>query len=380
MIKRISLLAAALVLSGCSIFGGDDQDEVEPLKLKKFDEQVTVKQAWKLNVGDQGEYQSSLQLFLEGGVIYVANREGVVQAVKTEDKGSVWKTELDFEVSGGVGADSSTIFVGGFAGEVVALERDSGTERWRTMLSGEILATPASDSDVVVVISNDGRAYGLDAHSGSQLWRYDITLPSLTIRGDSGAALFQGLALITLANGQVVALDVATGTERWRQTVALPKGTSDLSRMVDVDGPLLVQGGILYAVSYQGQAIAIDIASGRGLWAAEASSLNGLAGGFSNIYIVEADSTIRALSEANGAEVWQNEEMLRRKLSHPLTLGNHVITGDYEGYIHLISQVDGSIVGRKKHGGTVQAPMVSDGSRFYVINAEGSLSAYEVHQ
>jgi len=380
MIKRISLLAAALVISGCSSLTGDDKVDVEPLKLEKFDEQVTVKQAWKLNVGEQGEFHSALQLFLEGGVIYAANAEGGVKAISTTNRDLVWDAEVDFAVSGGVGADSDALYVGGFAGEVAALERSSGEQRWQIKLSGEILATPASDGDIVVVVSNDGRAYGLDSQSGKQLWRYDITLPALTMRGDSGATLFQGLALIALANGQVVALDVETGVERWRQTVALPKGTSELSRMVDVDGPLLVQNGILYAVSYQGQAIAIDIASGRGIWAAEASSFNGLASGFANVYVVEADSTIRALSEANGAEVWQNKTMLRRKLSHPLTMGNYVITGDYEGYVHLVSQVDGTLAGREKLGGVVRAPMVSDGSRFYAINSDGTLVAYEIQQ
>ncbi|MFO6383031.1 PQQ-binding-like beta-propeller repeat protein, partial [Pseudomonas aeruginosa] len=86
-----------------------------------------------------------------------------------------------------------------------------------------------------------------------------------------------------LASGKVVAVDVQRGLPIWEQRVAIPQGRSELDRVVDIDGGLLLSGDTLYVVSYQGRAAALDVNSGRLLWQREASSYVGVAEGFGNI-------------------------------------------------------------------------------------------------
>ena len=53
--------------------------------------------------------------------------------------------------------------------------------------------------------------------------------------------------------------------------------------------------------------------------------------------------------------------------------------GDYEGYVHLMSQVDGSFVGRvRADSDGVRADMLSDGNVLYVYGNSGELIAYEI--
>ncbi|KZX55739.1 hypothetical protein A3709_21745 [Halioglobus sp. HI00S01] len=52
---------------------------------------------------------------------------------------------------------------------------------------------------------------------------------------------------------------------------------------------------------------------------------------------------------------------------------------DFEGVLHLVSQVDGEFVGRTKVGGDgARADMLADGNLLYVYTNDGKLIAYEV--
>ena len=52
---------------------------------------------------------------------------------------------------------------------------------------------------------------------------------------------------------------------------------------------------------------------------------------------------------------------------------------DFEGYLHLLSQVDGTIVGRTKvDSAGARADMISSGNRLFIYSNDGALKAYDV--
>ena len=52
--------------------------------------------------------------------------------------------------------------------------------------------------------------------------------------------------------------------------------------------------------------------------------------------------------------------------------------GDGDGYLHLLSQVDGSQAGRYKMGyGAIKAQPVVDGDLIFVLSADGQLMALQ---
>jgi len=68
-----------------------------------------------------------------------------------------------------------------------------------------------------------------------------------------------------------------------------------------------------------------------------------------------------------------------RQLSRPTPIKSYVATVDLEGYLHLLSQVDGRIVGRAKvAGGPARADMISANGRLYILDDAGKLSAFEL--
>jgi outer membrane protein assembly factor BamB len=154
----------------------------------------------------------------------------------------------------------------------------------------------------------------------------------------------------------------------WEQRVAIPQGRSELDRVVDIDGGLLLSGGNLYVVSYQGRVAALELESGRILWQREASSSVGVAQGFGNVYVSLASGTVEGIDERSASALWNNDALARRQLSAPEVFSSYVAFGDLEGYLHLISQVDGRFVGRVR--------VDSDGLRARPLVVGGWLYAY----
>jgi len=369
------MLAAAVLAAGCS---SKSTKELPPAELPKFTEEVHLEKQWSRSVGDgQGKEWNQLELAAEGSMLYAADVNGLVMAMNRETGKVLWKRKLDKPVSGGVGAGYGLVLLGTLKGEVIALDSGSGEEKWTARVGSEVLSAPASNGDMVVVQTQDDHLVGLDAASGEHRWSYGSTPAVLTLRGTGAPLATNRLALAGLSSGKVVALDIQRGIPVWEQRVAVPKGRTELERVVDIDGGLMLSGGTLYVVSYQGQLTALDLESGRPLWQREASSYVGVSSGFGNIYVSEATGTVEGIDERSTTALWSNDALARRQLTTPATLSSNVVVGDLEGYLHLLSQVDGRFVGRVRvdSDGLRARPLVV-GDWLYAYGNSGKLVAY----
>ena len=57
-----------------------------------------------------------------------------------------------------------------------------------------------------------------------------------------------------------------------------------------------------------------------------------------------ADGELVALSRVNGNEIWRNASLLRREPTLSVPFNTTVAVGDFEGYIHFFSNIDGEPV------------------------------------
>ncbi|MGE3298256.1 MAG: outer membrane protein assembly factor BamB [Porticoccaceae bacterium] len=354
-----------------------DKKADEPNDLKKIDASIDLKRLWSLGVGEGQEPQdATLVPALVDGVVYAASRDGRVIAADAAEGERRWRTDLDLTLTGGVGVGGGLVLIGGVDGDLIALRADSGEEAWRVALSSEMLAPAAANADVVVVATQDARVFGLSVPTGKQLWTYEGDRPLLTLRATATPVMAESMAVVGFANGKLVAFDAVSGTVVWEARVAMPGGRTELERMVDVNTPVL-GGDILYAVSYQGRVAAYSRGTGRELWARDASSHRAPSLGANQVYIVGAEDQVIALRATGGQELWVNRDLRLRNLSAPQAIGDVVAVADVEGYLHLLSQVDGRIVGRVKvDSDGVSTSLASDGERLYVLDNSGALTAY----
>lgn len=381
VVARTILLGICLLLASCGMFDFlRSSDEEEPNELVDFNEEVQLDRLWSVNVGSgQGDKFNRLHPVMAGNTIYAAGNNGVVVAVNREDGDTLWRTRLDVDITGGVGASNGLVLVGTENSEVIALDMDDGEVLWQVEVTSEVLSAPVTNGEVVVTQSIDGKLTGLDADNGSELWIYESSVPALSLRGDSSPLIVDAFVIAAFANGSVVSIALDNGTLRWEERVAIPTGRSEIDRLVDIDGELVVNDqGLLLVPSYQGYLAAIDVVTGQSRWRVEESSEVGASFGFGNIYVVNERDIVRAFRTAQETAVWENDQLLLRKLSPPIGFSNYVAVGDDEGYIHLLAQSDGRFVGRGKVRGGVRAKMLSDGNLLYVFSNSGNLVAFRV--
>ena len=382
--SRHLLLLGFLLATGCSTitgwFSDDEFDPREPVELEKITEQVKLKSRWSRGVGDgQGEGLLKINPNLVGDSLYAASAEGRVVSVDPESGRVRWKQDLDLALSGGVGHHGNSVFVGASEGLVMRLDAASGSEIWRAPVSGEVLSAPQGDGRYVVAQTYDGKLMGFDYETGEVRWTYTSDVPVLTLRGTGTPMILGDNAIAGFADGKVVAINLRSGNVAWEVRVAIPQGRSEIERIVDIDGSMAVQSNELYVASYQGRLAAIDTRSGRRLWQRNVSSVSGVGVGFGNVYVADDDGTVSAFLRNGQGVRWQNIDLGFRDLSRPTPVSSYVAVVDFEGYLHLLSQVDGEIVGRTKVDSSgARADMLTRGNRLFVFTNDGALKAYDV--
>jgi outer membrane protein assembly factor BamB len=262
----------------------------------------------------------------------------------------------------------------------VALNKMAGEILWQTEVTSEVLSVPASNGEVVVVQTVDGKLTGLDAQNGEQIWIYESTVPALSLRGVSSPVIVDDFVLAAFANGSVASIALDNGTLRWDERIAIPTGRSEIDRLVDIDGELFIdESGVVLVPSYQGYFAALDLVTGQTRWRVEESSTVGASSGFGNFYISDERGHVKAYRAGQEDTVWVNEQLDLRQISAPTSFSNYVAVADFEGYLHILSQVDGRFVGRiKVDGKGVRTRMLTQDNILYIYGDSGNLVAMRV--
>ena len=379
----VFVAASLLAVSGCGVFKGRvNRDNLEPpAELTEYEPTAQVSEVWSQGMG---EVEQRLGLrkapAVADGRVYVGDLEGRVVALDASGGAERWVAETGIRVGATIGVGEGLAVVGGLDGEVVALELDGGAERWRTRVSSEVVAAPAIARGVVVVRSHDGRLFGFDAASGERRWLYDRGLPPLTLRGNAAPVIVGGTVHAGYDDGRVVALRLEDGSVAWEQVVAVGEGRTELERMVDVDGPLVVDGSEVYAISYQGQAAALATESGQPLWSREFSSYGGLTLSGDRLVVAGEDGAVFALDRRSGGALWKNDALAHRWLTTPVVQGGHAVVGDFDGYLHWIDMETGQLAARVRVGrDPIRArPGVDADGTLYAMTVDGELAAFRL--
>ena len=378
---RIAVFAtAALVMSGCSLFGDDDDEDLEPLELTDIEETLDVRRLWSKKLGGGSEFlRIGLSPAGDGNRIYAASYDGNVSAYNPENGDLVWRTKTELTLSAGPGVGDGLVVVAGYDGDLLAFNSEDGSEIWRVNIAGESLARPLIKDNSIVVYTIDGQLRVFSAFDGSVRWAMEQSVPALTQRGSSVPIVVGNTIIAGFDNGRLIAVDLSDGVTEWEAVLTPPSGRSDLERLADVDGALAAVGQDVYACGYNGMLAALAAESGQVLWTREISSPAGVAADWNNIYTIGNQGEVIALLRRNGDDVWRQESLLRREPTAPVAFSTAIVVGDLEGYVHFFSYFDGRPVARERVGkGMISGSPVVMGDKLFVQSESGVLAAFEV--
>lgn len=379
MARVVPLLMIAVLLSACAA-NKDKDDDSKVAKLVDFVSTAAVRRLWTADTGG-GKDRRYLRLVpaIANDVIVAADADGHVTALDLESGKRLWRVATRHKISGAVAAGGDIVAFGTLEGRVVALQAASGEELWASSASSEILAPPAVNNAVVVAQTIDARVFSFNAKTGELEWSYDHLTPVLSLRGTSSPVLTSTQVICAFDNGQIVSFSATDGSRVWEARVSQPKGKTDLERIVDVDGTPVVDGGIIYAGSYQGNLVALSRAQGNPIWKKAVSTHQPLGVSAGKVVVGDARSRLIAYNAANGDVVWQSEALLNREIGGPVVVGQYLAVADGDGYLHLLALGDGSFAHRfKPRGEGFHAPMLGRRGKLYILSDDGKLSAYEV--
>ncbi len=351
MPQVIAVILASLLMLACSSQETksealDAEVESGPAELISFDETVDVDVEWRRSLGKgSGARNIRLRPSLSGENVYAADYNGELWSLDLASGDTIWSQSFDQKITSGVVVFENDLYIATQDGMLHSIAKESGEVQWSQPLSSESIAPVVVDKTQVYIRTIDGHLTAFERTSGKQNWTYEAALPVLTVHGTGSPVLLQSLVITGFANGKLVALDRELGIPRWNKRLAIPQGRSELERLVDLDGTPLVEEGIVYATAYHGKLSAIGY-DGKTQWETELSSYFGPALGLGNLYITRDDDHVQAYDQINGASVWSQSALQGRFLNQPVKHDNYVVVADFEGYVHVLAQVDGAMVGR----------------------------------
>jgi outer membrane protein assembly factor BamB len=394
--KRFLLitLASLVTLAGCHSFKKENVQPPTPL-AKDFKATVQVTRLWRTSVGD-GAAESGVRLrpTVVDGVLYADSTDGKLVALDAGSGKKLWsksssthgwfgwgdKKRKDAMYAGGPAVSGDLLAVGTLDGHVYGVNAKDGSPRWEAELNTEVLASPLIVGDQVMVRGDDGRIYALDAATGKRRWAYDQgNVPLLSVRGNGPMLSANGVLFFGSDDGKLIALRLDNGGKLWEQRLGSGEGRTEIDRLDDVDGALVLDGSTLYAAGYHGHLMAVDGPSGRPLWSHPFSTFDSLALSGNAIYGVNDDSQVWSFDKSGGTDMWKNDALKYRWLTAPAVQGNYVVVGDMEGYVHWLQTGDGALAARERLSKkAIRAQPLVVGDVVYVEDIKGRIGAYRL--
>ena len=280
-IMHVAVIAAmATAVAGCN--RGIKPVVNDPVKLVQIAQPISVLQpVFSTDVGNKKASKKDpldLQVGYANSQIVTASRGGDLTGFNNAGQ-ELWSVNVGDQITGGVAIDalSQTAIVSTRGGQIMAFDSTTGAKRWQQQLSGSVLSPALITNNRVILSANDGFLHGLSLQTGQSVWQFATQVPAISVRGSAAPTLLDDkTALLATADGRLHAVTTDSGLPQWSRRVGVGAGSSEVERMSDVDGKPVVSNNQLFAISYSGQLLGIDLASRQVMFINDLASLKAL--------------------------------------------------------------------------------------------------------
>ncbi|HCT72581.1 MULTISPECIES: outer membrane protein assembly factor BamB [Psychrobacter] len=385
-IKSTVMHVAVLAVMSTAVIGcnrGIKPVVNDPVKLVQIAEPISVLQpVFSTDIGNKKASKKDpldLQVGYVNGQIVTASRGGDLTGFNSAGE-RLWSINVGDQITGGVALDalSQTAIISTRGGQVMAFDSVTGAKRWQQQLSGSVLTPALITNNRVILSANDGFLHGLSLQTGQSVWQFATQVPAISVRGSAAPTLLDSkTALLATADGRLHAVTTDSGLPQWSRRVGVGTGSSEVERMSDVDGTPIVDNNQLFAISYSGQLLGIDLASRQVMFVNELASLKSLAVNNQQVIATSLEGKVVAYNRSTGEVLWESEELAYRHLTNPVMIGNYIAVGDFDGVVHLFDPASGKIVSRVQTKGALSSLQVQ-GSRLMTQSTSGQVAIWQL--
>jgi outer membrane protein assembly factor BamB len=372
--RRAVLGGALALLGGCSSMPWSSGRPKLP-EAPQPTGRSSAKLAWSLRLATAG---AGFAPVVVGDSVYAAGADGTLARIEAAGGRVRWQVQAARRLSTGVGSDGEIVVVTGRDGQLIAHGAAAGRPLWTTALGAEAVTVPAVALGRVVLRTSDNRISAFDPATGQRRWSVSRQPSALVLRQTAGLSIAPGSAYAGLPGGRLIAIGLDGGQPRWEAAVSNPRGANEIERIADIVGSPVASSREVCAASYQGKVACFEAATGRALWARDVAAVGGIEADARLVALTDERGHVHAFSRT-GASLWRQEALARREPSAPVAVGNHLVLGDIQGQVYVLSRDNGAIVARFPTDGT---PMLAQGVRFERLailqTSGGTLVAIEV--
>ena len=371
-LKNLSILTIFLLFVACETGA---KEEEQPNELKKdFNESFSLKKNWTRKAFKNLPL-GKIKISLDEDHIYIFDSKGEIKSFSIQGNKN-WSNNLNIDISTGITLGFDKLLLSSSDGEVFCLSKETGEILWKYSSSGEVLSPPSTNGDIVAIQSVDGRLTAVDLETGEYRWDYRSVVPNLTLRGTSEPSFNEGFLYVGFGNGNLAKIEPRSGVIQWEIPITTSQETSELGRLVDIDGNFVFSSGIAFVATYQGNIAAVDTRSGGFLWKENTSSANDLLSSRGKLVLIDEKDQVLAYDQKAGNLDWFNKDFHLRELTSPKKLKSLIFFGDYQGYLHGLDINEGSQVARKRVSRSKIISTTTRGNLVLALDIKGKLSLF----
>lgn len=371
-LKNYVLLIFFIFLVACET-GAKEEEKPNEL-TKEFSEKFSLDKSWSLNVF-KSMPSGKVRISSDDKNIYVFDSKGEIKSISKNGR-KTWSNKLDTNISTGITLGFNKLLLSSSNGNVFCLEKSSGEILWQYSTEGEILAPPATDGDIVAIQNIDGRVTAVDLDTGKFRWDYRSVIPNLTLRGTSEPSFYEGFLFVGFSNGNLAKIEPRSGVTQWEIPITTSKETSEIGRIVDIDGNFVFSGGIAFVATFQGDIAALDARSGRFIWKEKTSTANDLLSSRGKVILIDEKDQVIAYSQNNGDLEWLNKDFYLRELTSPKKIKSLIVYGDFQGYLHVLDTNQGEQVARQRISRSKIISVSVEEETVLALDSKGKLSLF----
>lgn len=242
-----------------------------------------------------------------------------------------------------------------------------------------ITSTPIVVGGAVFTMDSQSQVTAVSAAGGQPVWARNLTPAEERAQDASGGGLAfaDGRVFATTGFGEVVAMDASSGAEVWRQTLGAPATAAPT-----------VTGGLVYVVSRDNRAWAIDAGNGRVRWQLPGTpDVSGVVGGASPavtdrvaVFPFGSGELVAALRQG-GVRLWGSEVSGGRQgkayanitdiTADPVVVGETIYTANQSGRAVALSLSSGARLWTAREGAS--GPVSVAGNSVFMISDQAEL-------
>lgn len=382
------LLPPATVNTDWSQPGGNAAKSMGPLALGD-----TIARLWTASIdGGTNRQRLAAPPVVAGGRLYAIDVNATVSAFAADTGAKLWSVTLTdvkktraARFGGGVSVDEGRLYATDGLGDVVALDAADGKEVWRAKPGGPLRGAPTVAYDNIYVLSQDNQLYAIDKDDGKVAWQSSGSLESQGVFGVAAPAVASSTVVAGFSSGELNAYRDENGRALWQDALSRSAISTSVSSLADIDAAPVIDQGRVYAVGQGGRTVAIDLGTGRRIWAQNFAGIStpSIAGEW--LFLVTDDAKLVCLSRATGNVRWisqlkgfDNEKKRSGAVTWfgPVVAGGRLMLTNSDGDLVSASVTTGELTNTIENGTPFNlAPIVAN-NILYVLDMKGRISAY----